>query len=152
MHLSFGRIKELKTDRLLDYKEERMRKKLIKKKIAFVAVFIVCMLTGCSEDYITSPSDVTITINPATTSLSIVGTTVVNYTATVKDANGDPMNKVVLLISGGFAAPRVPTRYTFFTALDGPAGLGVPANSGFAGVTDENGTYNFSVWLTVATY
>ena len=116
-----------------------MYKKLLPALIIICSLFI---LSGCGSGGSPAPAGSTITISPPTASyVGISGDTPVNFTVTVKTANGVPLNNVDLFISGGFAEPRVPARYQFYSKrnTDGPV------SSGFTGRTDNEGAYEFSI-------
>jgi len=109
---------------------------------------VLCMLSvmGCGKDStLTAPSKSVITLNPATTSLSSLPTpALVPYKALVTDGNGKPMNGAKVYITGTFAVPfGAPVVYYQF--YKDKEGLSFPVDSGFEGITDDNGVYEFSV-------
>lgn len=104
-------------------------------------------LWGCGQSgSFTAPSGSTITVNPSSTSASISADTTYNFTVTVLDANGIPLNGAEVFITGAFAAPRTVARYQFYRDLGGVNSI----NSGFTGQTDEFGNYNFSIVVPAA--
>jgi len=110
--------------------------------INILLLFSVFLLFNCGTGGSDAPAGSTITIFPSEiTYASIATTAVVNISVTVKNAKGIPLNDVDLDISGGFAAPRVPTRYQFFRNRDADS----PVNSGFVGTTNSEGVYDFSI-------
>ncbi len=102
----------------------------------------VFLLFSCGGKGDSAPSGSSMTIFPTEISYGGIATTaVVNISVTVKNDNGVPLNNVDLNISGGFAAPRVPSRYQFYKDRDADG----PVNSGFTGTTDTEGVYDFSI-------
>ena len=99
-------------------------------------------LWGCSKvDSFTAPSGSTITVNPTSISETISADTTHNFTVTVFDVNGKPINGAEVFITGAFAAPRTVVRYQFYRDV----GAVTSVNSGFSGKTDEFGNYYFSI-------
>ena len=88
---------------------------------SFIGGLIIVIMAGCmgcgKSSNTTAPSETIITINPASTSISISGDTKVDYFVKVIDADGNPMNRVEIRVSGNFAAPRSPARYQFCPPL-----------------------------------
>lgn len=116
---------------------------------------IVIALQGCGKDdkHPTSvPDGSIITVNPAATTMTIAATTSVDFSVSVKDKDGIPINKVPLRISGPFAEPRNATnttaRYQFYRFPGGENNTSnVKVDSGFIAETDSYGTYNFSITI-----
>ncbi|MEK6725301.1 MAG: hypothetical protein AABY54_01940 [Deltaproteobacteria bacterium] len=98
-------------------------------------------LWGCSSGSFTAPSGSTMTVNPSSISESISADTTHNFTVTVSDADGKPLNGAEVFITGAFAAPRTVARYQFYRDV----GAVTSVNSGFSGKTDEFGNYYFSI-------
>ncbi len=96
---------------------------------------------GCGSASFTAPSGSTITVNPSTVSKNISADTTQDFTVTVKDSNGKPLNGAEVFITGPFAAPRTVARYQFYRKTGGSD----PVNSGFTGKTDVFGNYYFSI-------
>ena len=99
-----------------------------------------------------APDGATITINGPTQALSIADDTTLDFTVVVRYADGSPIPRAPVKITGGFAEPRnatnTTTRYQFYFY---PGGELTPNNlkvdSGFEAETDDRGTYNFSVTI-----
>jgi hypothetical protein len=125
-------------------------------KLVSVWVFIaliapVVMLGGCGKNNGT-PDGATITINGPTQALSIVDNTSEDFSVVARYADGTPIPKAPIRITGLFAEPRnatnTTTRYQFYFL---PGGENNPTNikvdSGFEAQTDDRGVYNFSVTI-----
>lgn len=99
------------------------------------------LVSGCGEE--TAPSDATITISPTKVEYTgaLAGNATHNITVVVKNASGYPLGNIEIQISGALAAPRTPARYQFYKKPNGVEAV----DSGFSAITDENGTYNFSI-------
>lgn len=118
-------------------------------------ILIVIALQGCgrADTHPTSvPDGSTITITPTTLTLSKIDNTSQDFSVTVKDKNGEPINKAQIQISGAFAEPRNATntnaRYQFYRFPGGEVIPGnIPVNSGFTAETDSNGVYKFSITI-----
>jgi hypothetical protein len=116
-------------------------------------ILIAIALQGCGDTHSTSvPDGSTITINPPTLTMSKVDNTSQDFKVTVKDKNGDPINKAQVTITGAFAQPRNSTnttaRYQFYRFSGGEVNpSNSPVDSGFTAETDPNGTYTFSITI-----
>jgi hypothetical protein len=98
------------------------------------------------------PDGSTITINPSTYTVTKIDNTSQNFSVTVKDKDGVPINKAQIQITGAFAQPRNATntnaRYQFYRFPGGEVTPGnIPVDSGFTAETDSNGVYTFSITI-----
>jgi hypothetical protein len=117
------------------------------------------MMQGCGkDDFEQAPSGATIAVNPPSLDASniyLVGDLVANYVVTLSYKDGTPIPNGLLFISGGFANPvssstgtlLVP-RYQFWGYPNANLNPGnIPVNNGFTAVTNDFGTYSFSVQI-----
>ncbi len=118
------------------------------KYCSLVLILIpVLFMLGCGEGGYgaggeEAPPSSTVTCVTGDISASIVGTTTWPISVKVLDSKGNPVNDALLTISGGFAAPRVPTRYYFHRS---PAGTDDVVLSPFTAYTDGRGMFDFSI-------
>jgi|WetSurSiteA1Bulk_404760.scaffolds.fasta_scaffold63761_2 hypothetical protein len=116
---------------------------------------IVIALQGCGDAHPTSvPDGSTITVSPSGLTSTITANISQDFSVTVKDESGSPINKAQVRITGAFAEPRNSTntnpRYQFYSFLGGENTVGngnIPVDSGFTGETDRYGVYNFSITI-----
>jgi hypothetical protein len=129
----------------------RQNKKLVPVWVLFILIVPVVMLGSCGKNNGT-PDGATITINGPTQTLAIADNTTQDYSVVARYADGTPIPKAPLRITGGFAEPRnatnTTTRYQFYFF---PGGENNPNNlkvdTGFEAQTDDRGVYNFSVTI-----
>src|SRR5512144_2297999 len=127
----------------------RQNIKLVSISIFFILVVSLAMLGGCGKNN-GSPDGATITINGPTQALAIADNTSLDFSIVVRYADGTPIPKAPVRITGGFAEPRKATnttvRYQFYLSPGGENNLNnVKVDSGFTAQTDDRGVYNFSV-------
>jgi hypothetical protein len=128
--------------------------------LAGVAMLIMFMsiIQGCGkDDFEQAPSGATIEINPPSadySNINLVGDVVVDYVVTLKYSDGTPIPNTLLRISGGFANPVTSSTGTatpLYQFWGYPGGQLIPGNipvpSGYTAVTDNFGTYSFSVQI-----
>jgi len=119
--------------------------------VFFILMAPIVLLGGCGKNN-GAPDGATITINGPTQALSIIDNTSEDFSVVARYADGTPIPKAPLKITGGFAEPRnatnTTTRYQFYF---NPGGENNPNNikvdSGFEAQTDDRGVYNFSVTI-----
>lgn len=114
-----------------------MIKKIIRKKIAFVAVFIVFILTGCSEDKVTGPDEFTIDV-PADSTGDVTGGpwSFRDLLVVVRDGNGIPANKVAVQIyATGSAFGAFYTDFTLTALRSDP----------YEDITDKDGVIKINI-------
>jgi hypothetical protein len=122
-----------------------MYKKLL---TVFIMLCSFLILSACggggsgSDSGNPAPPGSTITITPIDpTFTALSGDTFVDFTVSVKNKNGIPLNNVTVGISGGFAVPRVPARYEFHKSWnDDPI-----TSRSFSAKTNGEGVYMFSI-------
>ncbi len=107
------------------------------------------LIQGCGNDP-TAVDGATITIDPSTTTASIIDNTTYNYTVIARYKDATPYPKAKLYITGSFAEPRNLTnttaRYQFYFYPGGELTLSnLKVDSGFYAQTDDFGSYRFSV-------
>jgi hypothetical protein len=108
----------------------------------------------------TAPAGSTITITPSNLTIKIAANTNLNWTVAVKTADGNPMPRACLNISGSFAFPGDATQagvhYQFYYYPDGTNNTNgningnIPVNSQFRAQTDDFGQYSFSAMVPSA--
>jgi len=129
--------------------------KTISTKLIAMVILVFLMTTstvleGCGNNENTVDGS-TITINPSTTTASIIDNTSYDYTVTVKYADGTPYPKAVIYITGSFAEPRntanSTARYQFYYYPGGELNTTkqLKVDSGFYAQTDDYGNYRFSI-------
>lgn len=130
----------------------------MRKNIKLVSVWAFLVLTGlaailggCGKNS-AAPDGATVTINGPTQALTIADNTTLDFSVVVRYADGTPIPKAPLRITGGFAEPRnatnTTTRYQFYFYPNGennPNNIKVPAD--FEAQTDDRGVYNFSITI-----
>lgn len=130
-----------------------MRKniKLVSALVLSILIASIAILVGCGKNNGATDGS-TITINGPTQALTIADNTTQDYAVVVRYADGTPIPKAPLRITGGFAEPRnatnTTTRYQFYFYAGGennPTNVKVP--SGFDAQTDDHGVYTFSVTI-----
>jgi hypothetical protein len=125
--------------------------KLVRAWVLFILIASVVILGGCGKNN-AAPDGATITINGPTQALAIADNTTLDFTVVVRYADGTPVPKAPLRITGAFAEPRnatnTTTRYQFYFFPNGendPNNIKVPSD--FEAQTDDRGIYNFSVTI-----
>lgn len=125
--------------------------KAVKITTSATVIFLLCaaLIIGCGDDYAdfthNAPDGSTIDFAPS--AVDIVagdGTVVQPLTITVRDSSGEPLNGIKVAITGGFAYPFVPSLYYFYESDNTTLRA-----SGFTGVTNASGAYNFSIHIPV---
>lgn len=113
----------------------------MKNRYFIYGIFFMGLISilGCGDGGSSSPSKSTMTINPATVSVTdgsgTVSTHSQSFTITVLDSNGKPMNEQEITISFPWA---VPDSAGVVQLYDG----NTPVNSPFKAETDKFGVYN----------
>ena len=105
-----------------------------------------------TSNFTVKVTDTSSPVQTATQALSIADDTTLDFAVVTRYADGTPIPKAPLKITGGFAEPRnatnTTTRYQFYF---NPGGENNPnnikADSGFEAQTDDRGVYNFSVTI-----
>jgi hypothetical protein len=127
----------------------RQNSKLVSLVFFLVLLLPVILLEDCGKNN-GAPDGATITINGPTQALTIADNTSLDFSVVVRYADGTPIPKAPIRITGGFAEPRNATnttvRYQFYLNPGGENNLNnVKVDSGFTAQTDDRGAYNFSV-------
>ena len=129
----------------------RQNIKLVSILVIFILMAPIIMFGGCGKNNGT-PDGATISINGPTQALTIADNTTLDFAVVARYADGTPIPKAPLKITGGFAEPRnatnTTTRYQFYFFPGGENNPNnVKADSGFEAQTDDRGVYNFSVTI-----
>lgn len=115
---------------------------------AVLVLLLAALIIGCGSDYTdfehNAPDGAVIVVSPDTVDISAGdGVVVQPFSVVVRDSSDQPLNGIKVIITGGFAYPFVPSLYSFFDKN------GNQKASGFTGVTDAAGVYNFTISIPV---